>query len=70
MAGPVFSFGDVNIELISVMMSIFLIEKTGIFGANVDMFLDSNDSNKQFTAEQIYYLYKTGGRRDGCKQKA
>ena len=30
-----------------------------IFGTTVDMLLDSNDSNKQSSAEQIYYLYKT-----------
>lgn len=29
-----------------------------IFGTTVDMLLDSNDSNKQSSAEQIYYLYK------------
>ena len=29
-----------------------------IFGTTVDMLLDSTDSNKQSSAEQIYYLYK------------
>lgn len=29
-----------------------------IFGTTVDMLLDSADSNKQSSAEQIYYLYK------------
>lgn len=29
-----------------------------IFGTTVDMLLDSNDSSKQSSAEQIYYLYK------------
>lgn len=40
-----------------------------IFGTTVDMLLDSNDSNKKSSAEQIYYLYKLEEEKKRAKKR-